>query len=123
MSLGVVGARRGFRMVLDGKNRVFAVPDPLDRAVIEVQMGHFERLCAWDGAGLTPDGKAVILGGDKYLSRRKIAYGMVPAAVSVRQLDRLAAHRQTEQLMAEADPEDRERPVRQLANRRDLPRP
>ena len=42
MSLGVVGARGGLRMVLDGENRVFPVLNALHRLVIEVQVRHFK---------------------------------------------------------------------------------
>jgi len=61
MSLGVVRPGRGFRMVLDGKNGVFPVLDPLHSAVIEVQMGHFECLGAGNTAGFTSHRKSVVL--------------------------------------------------------------
>src|SRR2546422_7418399 len=44
---------------------------------------------------------------------------MVAAAVTVRKLDRLPAEGETEELMAQADPEDRDRAVRELADRAD----
>ena len=95
-------------MVLDGKNRVFPVLDPFDRPIIEVKVGDLERLGTGHVARFTPDGKSVILGCDKYLSCRKIAHWMVAAAMAVRQLDRFAAQREAEQLVAEADAKDGE---------------
>src|SRR5438445_2312933 len=44
---------------------------------------------------------------------------MVAARVPVGQLDRLAAEGETQELMAEADPEDRDRAIRELADRAD----
>jgi hypothetical protein len=38
VSLGVVWARRSLRMVLDGENRGFPVPDHFDRPVVEVEV-------------------------------------------------------------------------------------
>ena len=61
MSLSVVGSRRGLRVVLDGKNRVFPVLNPLDGTVIEVQMGDFECLGAWNAACFAPDSESVVL--------------------------------------------------------------
>ena len=61
MSLGVVGSRGGFRVVLDGKNRVFPVLDPLHGTVIEVQMGDFERFGARNAACFAPDSESVVL--------------------------------------------------------------
>src|SRR2546430_3591117 len=44
---------------------------------------------------------------------------MVPPPMAVRELHRLPAERQPEQLVAEADPKDRECAVRQIAQRGD----
>src|SRR5919197_5333349 len=93
--------------------------DPFDGPVVEVKVGHLKRLRAWHARRFPPHGKSMVLRRDKYLSRSEIAYWMGSAPVSVWQLDRLAAHRQAKQLMTETDPEDRQRPVRQLTNRCD----
>ena len=42
VSLSVMGARRGLRVVLDSENRVFPVLDALDRLVVEVDVGYLE---------------------------------------------------------------------------------
>src|ERR1051325_991135 len=44
---------------------------------------------------------------------------MVPAAMPIWQLDRLASQRESEQLVPKADPKDRHRPVRELPDRLD----
>src|SRR6266511_82914 len=67
-------------------------------------------------AGLAPHCESMILRCDKYLSCRKIPHRMVTAAMSIRELYRLAAHCQAQQLVAAADAEDRQLPVRQRAN-------
>lgn len=119
MSLCVVRARRRLRVVLDGEDWVFAVFDAFDRSIVEVKVGHLKAIRTWYAARLAADRKAVILRSDKYLPRREIANRMVPAAVSIRELHSLAAHCQAEQLMAQADAEDREVAVRQVSDRVD----
>lgn len=47
-------------MVLDGEDRQLAVPHTLDRAVIQVQVGHLDR--GRQAVGI--DREAMILGGD-----------------------------------------------------------
>src|SRR2546421_10092057 len=80
-------------------------------------------VCSSDLTGhslcLSSDGKAMVLRCDKYLPCREITYWMVAAAVAIRQFDRLTTQREPEQLMTEANPKDRYRPVRQIANRFD----
>src|SRR2546425_1422754 len=109
-------ARRRLRVVLDGKNRVLPVLYSFDRSVVEVKVGDLKRLRARNATRLSPHRESMILGRDKYLSRRKIAHRMIPPAMAVGQLDRLASHRQAEQLMAETDAKDRQLPVRQRPN-------
>src|SRR5882762_7806325 len=103
-------------MVLNGKNRVFPVLDPFDGPVVEVKVGDLKRLRARNTARLAPHCESMILRCDKYLSCRKIPHRMVTAAMSIRELYRLATHCQAKQLMAKADAEDRQLPVRQGAN-------
>src|SRR6266513_5347631 len=79
-------ARRRLRVVLDGKNRVLAVPDAFDRPVVEVKVGDLKRLRARNAARFAPDGESVVLRRDKYLSRREIAHRVIAAAMSVWQL-------------------------------------
>src|SRR5437667_12493107 len=103
-------------MVLNGKNRVLRVLDPFDGPVVEVKVRDLKRLRARNAARLSTHCESMILSRDKYLSCRKIPHWVIPAAVTVRKLHRLAAHCQAEQLMTETDPKDRELPVGQSAN-------
>ena len=57
----VVGARGGLGMVLDGKDRVLAVPHAFDGPVIEVKVGYLEGSGAGDAGGVTLDGESVVL--------------------------------------------------------------
>src|SRR4029077_10189771 len=113
MSLGVMGARRRLRMVLDGKNRVLPVLDAFDGPVVEVKVGDLKRLRAGNARRFTANCESVVLRSDKYLSGRKIAHGMVAAAMAVWELHRFPAHRQAKQLVPEADAKDRNVPVGQ----------
>ena len=61
VALGVVRPGRGLRMVLDGENRVLAVPHAFDRAVIEVKMGHLERVRAGHATGVALHRKPMVL--------------------------------------------------------------
>ena len=96
MSLGVMGARRRLRVVLDGKNRILSVLDAFDGPVVEVKVGDLKRLRTWNTARFAPDCESVVLRRDKYLSRSEIAHGMIAAPMSVRELLRLSAQRETE---------------------------
>ena len=95
-------------MVLDGKNGVLPVPDAFDGPVVEVKVGDLKRLRTGDAFRIAAHGESVVLGRYKYLSRIEIPHRVVPPAVTIRQLHRLAAECQAEQLMAEADPENRQ---------------
>ena len=53
------------------------------------------------------DGKAVILAGDLDTAGVKVLHRLIPAAMTELQLVCRCAHRQPEQLVAEADAEDR----------------
>src|SRR6266705_3174813 len=103
-------------MILHRENRVLAMPHAFHGVVIEVEMRYHERRGAGDAAGVARDCETVVLRRDKYLSCLKIAYGMVAAPVTVWQLGRPAAEGEAEQLVAETNPENRQRAVAQLAN-------
>src|SRR6266446_84333 len=103
-------------MVLDGKNWILPMLDPFDGPVVEVKVGDLKRLRARNTTRLSPHCESMILRCDKYLSCCNNPHWMVAAAMSIRELHRLATHCQAKQLMAEADAEDRQLPVRQRAN-------
>ena len=52
----------------------------------------------------------MILRRDEHLARRELLHRVVPAAVPVRELEGRGAEREADQLMAEADAEDRHFP-------------
>src|SRR6266568_1762909 len=106
-----MGARRRLRVVLDGKNRILSVLDAFDGPVVEVKVGDLKRLRTWNTARFAPDCESVVLRRDKYLSRIEIAHGMIAAPMSVRELLRLSAQRETEYLLADADAGRRQRPA------------
>src|SRR5438552_15552569 len=101
-------------MVLDGKNRVLPVLDAFDGSVVEVKVGDLKRLGAGNARRFATNRESVVLRRDKYLSGRKIAHGMVAAAMAVRQLHGFPSYRQSKQLVPEADAKDRNVPVGQL---------
>src|SRR6266511_3764986 len=103
--------RRGLRMVLDRENRVLPVPDPFDGPIVEVKVGDFKRLRTGNATRIAVHRESMVLRRDKYLSRIEIAHRVVAPAMPIRELHRLATQRQTEELMPETDPEDRQRPV------------
>src|SRR5258705_11108171 len=111
-----MGARRRLRMVLNGKNRVFPVLDPFDGPVVEVKVGDLKRLRARNATRLSPHCESMILRCDKYLSCRNIPHWMVAAAMSLRELHRLAPHCQAKQPMAETDSGNRQVSVRPRAH-------
>src|SRR5438105_11808134 len=115
--LGVMGARRSLRVVLHRENRVLPMLHPFDGAVVEVKVGDLKRFGTWHAGGVTAHREAVVLRRDKYLSCREIPHRMVAAPMAVGELHRVTPERQTEQLVTEADPENRARAVGQVAQR------
>ena len=115
---GVVRAGAGLGVVLDGGAGDVAQDQALDRAVVEVELGELgdaevglpaDRLVALDPrlAARAGDGEAVVLGGDVDPARLQVLDRVVGAAVAEGQLVGLEADRAAEQLVAEADAEDR----------------
>ena len=107
VGIRVVGPGGGLRVVLYGKNRPVAMPDAFDRAIIEVKVSHLERSRAGHARRVATHGETMVLGRDKYLSRREIANRMVAAPMAVGQLDGLPSQGEPKQLVTEADAENR----------------
>src|SRR5437588_656817 len=101
--LVVPGPRPGLRMVLDGEDRQLAVGHALDRAIVQVDMGHLELR----REGIRIDREAVVLRGDVDAAGAQVLDGLVAAAVAELQLERLSSEGEREQLVAEADPQER----------------
>ena len=85
-----MGAWGGLRVVLDCENGQLGVLDPFDCAVIEVKVGDLKSVRPRHAPPITPHRETVVLGRYKHLSCRKIPDRMVPAAMPVGELDRLA---------------------------------
>ena len=83
--------------------------EAFDGAVVQVPRGD-------DKSGVRRDRRfvdleLVVLARDRDTARSEILHGMVRAVVAERQPRRCRADRATDELMAEADPEDRQCPV------------
>ena len=90
-------------MVLHTEGPQRTAANPLDRLVIEIDVGYLDFLA--EALGL--DRKSVILGGDLNSSRGAIEHWLIGSTVTELQLVDVSAQRQAQQLVAQADPEDR----------------
>ena len=97
-------------MVLHAEDRQALVPQALERLIVEVDVAQLD--VGWKSGGI--DREAMILGGDLDLAGRLVADRVVGAAVAELELEGLAAEGLAENLVPEADAEDRE----SLATRR-----
>ena len=79
-----------------------------DRVVIEVKVGDLKCVRARNAAGVPSNGEAMVLRRDKYLPGFEIPHRVVTAPMAVRELHRFSPQGQAEQLVSEADPEDRQ---------------
>src|ERR1700730_3743220 len=111
-AVGRAGA--GLRVVLNGPSGYLKQLQPLDRAVVEVDVRErrlpevglpAHRLVGVDRprTAWRDRGEAVVLGGDLDASGLEIPDRMVCSAVAERQLERLTPATPAEQLMSEAD--------------------
>src|SRR5256714_13955087 len=97
--------RVGLGMVLDGEDRQLPMGHPFHRAVVQVHVSDLEfRL----RQGRRIDGKAVILRGDVDPPGAEVLHGLIPAAVSELQLERLPAEGEGQKLVPEADAQERD---------------
>src|SRR5262249_3515269 len=109
----VVGTGRSLRMVLDRKRRQAAVTESLARAVVEIDVSRHPSRAFYR---CRIHREAVILRRDLDLTGREIPHRVVRAVMAKGQLVRLAARGQAEDLVAEANAEDRQ-PSQQGAHR------
>ena len=77
-------------MVLHGEERELAVAHALDGAVVQVEVGDLEAGRAGNPVRVANYSEAMVLRGDEHLAGAEVAHRMVPAAVAVGQLGRLA---------------------------------
>src|SRR3954451_22744172 len=106
---GVVGAGARLGVVLHTAGGYVEQADPLDGVVVEVHGGQLRgaELGVDDLARRPRDRKAMVLAGDRDPPGPQVLDRMVRAAVAERELERLQAGGARQQLVAEADPEDR----------------
>src|SRR3989475_8856956 len=102
--LVVPRSRSRLGMVLDGEDREFPVGHAFDGAVVQIQVRHLE-LGTREGVGI--DREAVVLRCDVDASRTKVLDGLVPTAVPEFQFERRPPEGEGQELVAEADSEDR----------------
>jgi hypothetical protein len=61
VTLGVVGSRRGLRVVLDRENGRFAMPNPFYGAIIEVEVRHLKSIGTGYAPGIALNREPVVL--------------------------------------------------------------
>ncbi|OOL28542.1 hypothetical protein GQ85_31725, partial [Rhodococcus rhodochrous] len=117
---GVVGAGRGLRVELHGEGGPVEQAQALDDLVVQGPVGDLDaaearlrRLDRLAEGGV--HGEAVVLGGDGHAARGLDQHRLVRAAVAELQLVGVEAERAAEDLVAEADAEERQAGVEDLA--------
>src|SRR5438067_7673071 len=98
-------SRRGFGVILHGQHRLAAMSKTFERLIVEIDVRVLDVILA-ERFGI--DGEAVILRGDLDASGAQILHRMIAAAMPEFQFVRAAAEGEAEELVAEADAEDRD---------------
>src|SRR5437667_7097115 len=111
----IVRPRARFRVPLEAKRGLVGEREPLQRAVEERYVGNARGR----RQRRRIDGEAVVLAGDQHLSGILVEHRMVGAMMAEFHLQRLPAHCQAEELVAQANPERRYARVEKLADRAD----
>src|ERR1051325_12006398 len=101
MWVGVVRPRRGLGVTLHGENRKCFVPKTFLRSVVEIEGGDLQIRGAGHAFGGSLHRKSVILRSDEDSSARQFAHRVVPAPVTVRELDGPPPEGEPEELVAE----------------------
>ena len=94
----------GLGVILNAEDRQALVPQALEGLIVEVDVARLDV----GGQRRRVDGEAVVLGGDLDLAGRLVADRVIGAAVAELELEGLGAEGLAEELMAQADPEDRD---------------
>src|SRR5712691_1909172 len=113
----VMGPGGGLGMKLRRQDWQCAMAEPFERAVVQVAVG----LLDLGAEGFPIDRETVILRRNRDLAGSQVAHRMVRSAVTELQLEGFSSQGEAEQLMAEADPENRPR-ADQLLQRMDRAR-
>ena len=101
--VGVMGAWAGFGVVLDAEDGLVAEGQGRHCLVVEIAMADRHPL---GGQGVGVDGEAVVLAGDLHIA--VAAAGVVEAAVAVAELEGGSPQGEPKNLVAQADPKDRQ---------------
>src|SRR6478735_3927775 len=119
---GVVRAGRGLGVVLHGVRGTVEALEPLDDVVVEAHVRDTDAAVCRVAVLVEGrvHGEAVVVGRHLDLAGRAVHDRLVDAAVAVLQLVRAEAEGATEQLVAEADAEERDAAVEHLTQQRDL---
>ena len=102
-------------MILHAEDRMFFMPEPFERFVIQINMGHFHFVL---GQRIDRHHKIVVLGSDLDLPGLKVHDRLVIAVVPELEFCGLPAERLPDHLVPEADPEHRDL-ADELADRSD----
>ena len=90
-------------VILNGEDRQAAMANAFKRVIVEVDVRRFDV----GGQCRGIDGKTVVLGGDLHLAAPLVAHRMIRASMAELELERGGSQRQTQQLMTQANAEDR----------------
>ena len=101
----IVRTRGGLRVILYGEERKLAVAHPLDGAVVEVQVRHFESAGSGNPIRIANHSEAMVLRSDEHLTGAEVAHRMVAAPMAVGELRRVTSERMPDELMPQADTE------------------
>src|SRR6266446_2222595 len=112
--MAVLGAGARLRVVLDRKYRLSEDPQPFVGLVEEREVGRLDEPRQAFGV----DDEAMVLTGDLDFAGAQILYRVIGAAMAARHLEGPAAERQRQQLVTEADAEDRRARPEQVAQYR-----
>ena len=102
--VAIVGAGGGFRVVLDAEDGQRLVAEAFERAVVEVDVGGFDV----GGKGGGVDGEAVVLRGDLDPAGPFVAHRVIGASMAELEFEGGCAEGLAEELVAQADAEDRD---------------
>ena len=108
---GVMRPGRGLRVVLHSKDRFGAVAKPFYRSVVHVDVRDLELRGSRNVFILGRVGsryrEAMVLRRDQHAPRRQLFHRVISASVAVRHLHRLRTLGERQDLMSQADAEDR----------------
>src|SRR4026208_2194270 len=90
-------------MVLYSEHRELPVPKAFYAAIIEVKVRHLKFFGTYDVLSRSPYSKSVVLAGYQNLALLGLPDWVVPSPMPIRELDRLRAERQANQLVTQAD--------------------